>query len=286
MPAPENIPQDRRADLELLVSAAREAGAIAKGFFGRSPQTWTKAHDSPVTEADFAADRFLFETLVGARPDYGWLSEETADTPERLSRRRVFIVDPIDGTRGFIEGNPDWCVSVAIVEDGVPVVAALAVPAREEWFEAVSGGGARLNGEPIAVGLPSGGPLRFAGPARHMRALSDGGLAVGERRVTPSLAYRMTLVAAGRLDLATASPNAHDWDLAAADLLVHEAGGTLCTAAGEAVRYNRPEPRHPALLAGATGLVARAEAFVLDVEQRGAGRRRTDSPHESGAGIS
>ena len=286
MPEPDTLAQDRRADLELLVSAAREAGEIAKGFFGRSPQIWTKAHDSPVTEADLAADRFLFERLVGARPDYGWLSEETADTPERLSRRRVFVVDPIDGTRGFIEGSPDWCVSVAIVEDGIPVVAALAVPTRAEWFEAVSGGGAKLNGEPISVATQPGAPLRFAGPMRHMRALSDEGLAFGERRITPSLAYRITLVAAGRLDLATASPNAHDWDLAAADLLVHEAGGTLCTAAGEAVRYNRAEPRHPALLAGVSGLVARAEAAVREVEQRSEDRRRADSTHASGAGTS
>jgi len=134
------------ADLELVAAAARQAGEIALRYFRREPRHWTKDGNSPVTEADIASDRFLRQHLLEARPDYGWLSEETVDTPDRLGRRRVFIVDPIDGTRGFIEGSEDWCVSVAIVEDGVPRVGALAVPARGEWFEAHAGGGARLNG--------------------------------------------------------------------------------------------------------------------------------------------
>jgi myo-inositol-1(or 4)-monophosphatase len=268
LPGPEAT-ADRYADLALVVDAAREAGEIALRYFRHSPKSWTKSGESPVTEADIEADRFLFQRLRDARPDYGWLSEETIDTPERLTRRRIFVVDPIDGTRGFIEGNPDWCVSVAIVEDGVSIAAALAVPARAEWFEATAGGGARLNG--VALGTLGGvvpGPLRFAGPARHMRALDAAGLAVAERRATPSLAYRFALVAAGRIDLATATPNASDWDLAASDLLVHEAGGKLCTAQGAAVRYNRPELRHSALLAGTAELVALAGPVVEKAEHR------------------
>lgn len=264
-----DAPDDLGADLALLVEAARGAGEIALGYFRRSPKSWTKGVDSPVTEADIAADRFLFERLVGARPHYGWLSEETTDTPERLGRHRVFVVDPIDGTRGFIEGNPDWCVSVAIVEDGLPVAAALAVPARGEWFEATAGGGARLNGAPLApIADPGQRELRNAGAQRHLRALMESGFSLAERRVTPSLAYRIALVAAGRIDLATAAPNAHDWDLAAADLLVHEAGGLLCTAGGGAIRYNRAEPRHGALVAGARALVERASPIIAESERR------------------
>jgi len=262
------LPDADVEDLALIAAAAEAAGRIALAFFGNQPRAWTKGADSPVTEADIASDRYLHETLLAARPGYGWLSEETADTPDRLTRERVFIVDPIDGTRGFMAGSLDWCVSVAVVEQGRPVAGVLSVPARGELFEATLGGGARLNGRPLHAFAPEAGAvLRFAGPMRHHRALTGAGFALGERRVTPSLAYRLALVAAGRLDIATASADARDWDLAAADLLVHEAGGTLHDAAGLPVRYNRPDPRHGALVATVPGLteatagpVGRAEA--------------------------
>ena len=106
------------ADLELVRKAAREAGELAMRYFRRDPQVWMKAGNSPVTEGDLAVDRLLRDRLSAARPDYGWLSEETADSSERLSALRTFVVDPIDGTRGFIAGSAEWCVSVAIVEDG------------------------------------------------------------------------------------------------------------------------------------------------------------------------
>lgn len=254
-------------DLALLRAGAKEAGRIALGYFRRDPKAWTKGVDSPVTEADIASDRYLHDLLTRARPDYGWLSEETADTADRLSRRRVFVVDPIDGTRGFIAGNPDWCVSVALVEDGRPIAGVLAVPARDELFEAAVGQGARLNGAQLWIGpAEAGEDLRFSGPRRHQLAITETGLPLGERRVTPSLAYRIALVAAGRLDLASATRNASDWDLAAADLLVHEAGGSMLDRSGAMVRYNRPDPRHPALLAGSPVLVSLALAGLVAAE--------------------
>ena len=133
MPDAEAV-SDRADDLALLTEATREAGRIALGYFKRDPKVWTKGANSPVTEADLAANHSLHASLTAARPDYGWLSEESADTPDRLARRRLFVVDPIDGTRGFIDGNPDWCVSVALVEDGAPVAAVLYVPTRDEFF--------------------------------------------------------------------------------------------------------------------------------------------------------
>ncbi|MFI5409596.1 3'(2'),5'-bisphosphate nucleotidase CysQ [Kaistia sp. UC242_56] len=258
---------DRAADLALLIAAAREAGQIALGYFKRDPKVWTKGANSPVTEADLAANHALHATLTAARPDYGWLSEESADTPDRLDRRRLFVVDPIDGTRGFIDGNPDWCVSVALVEDGAAVAAALFVPAREELFEATAGGGARLNGEAIRVSDRQAlEGARIAGPARHLRAMAGHGMDPRERRFTPSLAYRFALVACGRVDVATARPGAYDWDLAAVDLLVQEAGGTLRDLEGAPLRFNDVIPRHPALIASTPGLASAAMAIIAEAE--------------------
>ena len=129
-------------DLDLLVTAAREAGDLALRFFGRDPQSWAKGLTSIVSEADFAVDRLLADRLTPARPDYGWLSEETADSPDRLARRRIFVVDPIDGTRAFLSGRAEWCISLAIVEDGRPIAAALYAPVIGALFRAIAGGGA------------------------------------------------------------------------------------------------------------------------------------------------
>ena len=138
MPAPDPvIPAGAREDLELLRDAAREAGLIAMRYFGNNPQVWMKGGTSPVSEADHAADAYLRSTLLAARPDYGWLSEETADDPARLQARRTFVVDPIDGTRGFLEGLRSWCVSVAVVEDGRTLAGVLECPAKEEIYWAL-----------------------------------------------------------------------------------------------------------------------------------------------------
>jgi myo-inositol-1(or 4)-monophosphatase len=139
------------ADLKLLEDAALEAGELALTFFGRDPETWFKGNKSPVSEADIAVDRFLGETLRAARPDYGWLSEETADDPIRLQHDRVFIVDPIDGTRAFLAGGDEWTVSVAVVDKGRPVAGAVYCPRRKEMFLAAKGGGASLNKDEITV---------------------------------------------------------------------------------------------------------------------------------------
>ena len=147
MPAASEIDTaDISADLALLVEAAQEAGRIAMRYFKNDPEVWMKGGTSPVSEADYAVDAFLRETLLDARPDYGWLSEETIDDAARLSARRTFVVDPIDGTRGFLEGNSRWCVSVAVVELGNSLAGVLECPARKETFAAKLGGGAFRNG--------------------------------------------------------------------------------------------------------------------------------------------
>jgi len=238
-------------------------------YYRRNPQTWTKGK-SIVSEADLALDRLLTERLRAARPDYGWLSEETVDNADRLNRRRIFVVDPIDGTRNFLEGGREWTVSLAVVEDGRPAAAALFAPVLDEMHAAAPGRGATRNGVPLHVSDRSDlAAARLAGPRRYARAAAAAaGIAEATLRFVPSLAYRLALVAAAELDVAIAGPGANDWDTAAADLLIHEAGGTLTDFAGLPVRYNSEETRHPPLIAANALLRPSATALVAAVERQ------------------
>ncbi len=251
MPAAEQIREtDLASDLALLVDAAREAGQIALRYFKRSPEVWMKGGMSPVSEADLAADRFLRETLLAARPDYGWLSEETADDPARLKARRTFIVDPIDGTRGFLEGRSEWCVSVAVVETGRPLAGVLECPARRETFTAVSGGGALKDGARLVLS-PTPQSLILGGPGSMINALpADLRSRVKRGEYVPSLAYRLAMVADGRLAATFVKSNSRDWDLAAADLILHEAGGSVLDDAGLPPSYGEADTAHGSMAAG------------------------------------
>ena len=238
------------ADLALLTEAAREAGRLAMTFFRQNPSAWAKQGGSPVTEADMAVDTLLRTRLLAARPNYGWLSEETADDPARLGCATIFVVDPIDGTRGFIDGDDRWCVSVAVVRDARPVVGVLFAPARGEFLAAVQGGGAWSGERRIGVGEhPRLAGARLTGPRGWLKSATLGAAGASLQPHVPSLAYRLAAVATGAVDAAFASPNAHDWDLAACDLLVHEAGGKLTGLDGIAPCYNRVTPLHPVLAA-------------------------------------
>ncbi|HEY1542954.1 MAG TPA: 3'(2'),5'-bisphosphate nucleotidase CysQ [Xanthobacteraceae bacterium] len=231
-----------------VAATVREAGALALKSFRSPIKSWFKQGNSPVSEVDLAVDALLRERLAAAGLASGWLSEETEDDAARLTADHVWIVDPIDGTRGFLAGLPDWTISVALAAAGRPVLAALYAPVTDDFFLAVAGGGATLNGQPIAA--TEGRALegaRVAGPDRRLGRLAPFGI-VPEPKVH-SLALRIARVAQGTLDLALAGPNSHDWDLAAADLLVHEAGGALTTLEGETLVYNRPFPTHGALFA-------------------------------------
>ncbi len=239
---------DRTALAQRLAATVREAGALALTSFKRPVRSWLKEGDSPVCEADLAVDALLRERLEATGAAGGWLSEETEDDPARLTAERVWIVDPIDGTRAFLAGRDDWCVSVALAQQGRPVVAAIYAPSTDELFLAVAGGGATHNGRQMSA--TEGAALaqaRVAGPERRLARLAPLGI-VAEPKVH-ALALRITRVAQGRLDIALGGPNSSDWDLAAADLLVHEAGGALTTLAGETLIYNRPRPKHRALVA-------------------------------------
>ena len=240
---------DRALVRDRLALAVREAGALALQMFRGQLASWIKGASSPVSEADLAVDALLRERLLAIR-DAGWLSEETEDDPARLQRAEVWVVDPIDGTRAYLAGLADWVIAAALVRAGRPLIAALYAPVSDELFLAVAGGGATLNGAPITAS--TGDQLagaKFSGAKRRLDSLA----AVEPRIATvpriPSLALRLARVATGALDGTFAAPNSHDWDLAAADLLVHEAGGLVTSLTGESLIYNRPDPVHGALVA-------------------------------------
>ena len=261
------IDPDHLADLELLRGCAAEAGAIAMSFFRKDPEVWMKEGNSPVTEADLAVDRFLRDTLLAARPDYGWLSEETADDKERLNARRTFVVDPIDGTRAFMAGRDVWCVSVAVVEEGRSIAGVLDCPARNEVFEAVPGSGARMNGTALAVSAGRDNPV-IGGPKWMVENLDSDlrGRLVAAAHV-PSLAYRLAMVADGRLDGTFVKKDSHDWDIAAARLILAEAGGRLINRAGTQPHVAGPDPRHGALAAGSGTLLPALHAALQKIRE-------------------
>jgi myo-inositol-1(or 4)-monophosphatase len=242
-------------DLKLIADAAREAGKIALKYYKRDPEVWWKEGDSPVSAADFAVDQFLRETLMAARPDYGWLSEETADDPARLEAQRTFVVDPIDGTRAFINGRDIWCVSVAVVENGRSVAGVLDCPALNEIYTATISGGAVCNGKTISVRKP-GGKTEIAG-SKPMLAKLPGKLreTIKVPQHIPSLAYRIALVANGRMDATFVKPYSHDWDLAAADLILSEAGGFILDADAQRPHFAGTDPRKGSLAAGSGDLL-------------------------------
>jgi myo-inositol-1(or 4)-monophosphatase len=231
-------------DAALLADTVREAGALALSLFRTELKSWTKGTSSPVSEADIAVNDLLENRLRSATPDYGWLSEEGADDARRLGKHLVWIVDPIDGTRGYLAGREDWCVSVALVEDASPLLAAVFAPASDEFFFAV------LNDVPVYA--TAGSELDFsrvAGPKPLVERLSQ---ASGEIILHPrigSLALRLCRVAQGSLDAAFAGGQSRDWDLAAANLIVQEANGNMTALSGDAISYNRREVTHGVLVA-------------------------------------
>jgi myo-inositol-1(or 4)-monophosphatase len=237
-------------DAALLANAVREAGALALSMFRTELRMWTKGASSPVSEADIAVNDLIQSRLLSATPDYGWLSEESADDSSRLGKCLTWIIDPIDGTRGYLAGREDWCVSAALVEDASPLIAAVFAPATDEFFFATRGKGATCNGVPIRA--TSGADLdfsRIAGPKPLVERLAPTGEDITLYPRIGSLALRLCRVADGRIDAAFAGGQSRDWDLAAADLIVHEADGSMTALAGDAILYNREEVTHGVLVA-------------------------------------
>jgi myo-inositol-1(or 4)-monophosphatase len=234
----------------VLAETVRAAGDVALKTFRQPLRQWIKGESSPVSEADIAVNDFLRERLLGLAGGYGWLSEENEDDPARLDVENVWIVDPIDGTRAYLAGQDDWTISVALAARGRPTLGAVFAPVSQELFLAVAGSGATCNDVPIAASTGSDMTgAKVVGPKRHINWLASlNANAMPVPRIG-SIALRLARVAQGVLDVAFAGGNSHDWDLAAADLLVHEAGGALTTTTGKALTYNSSELVHGALLA-------------------------------------
>ncbi len=254
MPA---LKADLQDDLALIEETVRGAGAIARKFYQGKYRKWDKGKGQPVTEADLAVDKFLRETLTAARPEYGWLSEETEDSTARRGKQFVFIVDPIDGTVAFLKGKPHFTICVALVADGIPIIGVVLNPILDECFAAAKGCGATLNGEPIHASSRDriegcrmlGARSMFEHPAwSNPPNIPWPPMEIETRN---SVAYRMVLVAGGSFDATMALSAKHDWDIAAADIILREAGGILTTHDGRALRYNRENPiQHSFVCAG------------------------------------
>lgn len=249
-------------DRALIEQAVRSAGAIARKFYGSDYRKWDKGKGQPVTEADLAVDKYLRETLTGARPDYGWLSEETEDEPSRLDRQSVFVVDPIDGTIAFLKNRPHFTICVALVRDGRPVIGVVLNPVLGECFVAVHGEGATMNDKTIHVSNRAELEGCRMCAARDM--LEHPAWNTPPNRPWPpmhietrnSIAYRMALVANGAFDATLALSAKHDWDIAAADIIVREAGGIVTTHDGAIPRYNGAQAIQPSMIAAGPKLHA------------------------------
>lgn len=245
-------------DFELLKRAVLKAGAIAMEKFGSGDfKSWLKDGNEPVTEIDLEVNHSLKETLLVARPDYGWLSEESTDDKTRLNKKYVWVVDPIDGTRAYIKGTPDFSISVALLENKVPILGVTFAPALEKFYEASKGNGCFLNGKKVEVSN--------AKVLAGMELQSDPGYI----RNTPrwknpwpditvskfqSFALRLAAFAAGEADAVLAARPKSEWDVAAGAILIEEAGGVLCDQAGKPFAFNQENTRLHQILAFPEGL--------------------------------
>lgn len=239
----------RTNDANLLLELALQAGDIGLKYFKSDNKVWYKNGNSPVSQADREIDDYLRLSFLQTRPDYGWLSEETEDSHERLNSQRVIIADPIDGTRGFIDGRDEWCISVAIVENGRPIEAILHCPALQRTFLATRSQGLEV------LELEKASPNTMQKPyvtgskklIETMQELPGAPFEVME--FVPSLAYRLAMVATGELDGAFARAGASEWDIAAADLILEESGCKLTDGKNKIITYNRPKVHVPNLIA-------------------------------------
>ena len=257
-----------RDELQLAIQAAREAGALTLQYHGgkgavqdkRDRGSVSDGDFNPLTQADLEADAHIKETLRGAYPDYGWLSEETVDSPERLEKEAAWIVDPIDGTREFVQGLPEYVVSIALVESGEPTVAVIFNPATDDLYAAVKNGGTYLNGKRVfcteAADLASAS-LTVSRSEDRRGEIDPFRDAIGSIKPVGSVAYKLALVAGGQADFNISVQPKNEWDVVAGDLLVREAGGHMLDLDGQVRLYNQQDPLiRGGLVAGPPPLVS------------------------------
>jgi myo-inositol-1(or 4)-monophosphatase len=240
--------------LEAVSAIVREAGGIAAARCGTDYRRWEKAPGHPVCEIDLEVDSFLRQRLAALDPEAGWLSEETLDSSDRMERRRLWVVDPIDGTRDYLRGRPGWCVSVALVEERTPLVAVLDAPARGEHWKAQKGLGAWRNGERLRVS----GRDRLAGARVPTDQLPQVDRDLAPVAKPNSIALRIAMVAAGEADLVATLRWGFEWDIAAAALIAAEAGATVSGALGQPLAFNSASGEAFGVLVSTPGIHAEA----------------------------
>ncbi len=259
-----STPHSPEADRALLIEAAHGAAEIALSHWRKDQKTWEKPGDEgPVTEADIAVDTYLRDTLLAARPHYGWMSEETPEDAAARAAETVFIVDPIDGTRAYAKGEETWAHALAVVHAGRPVAGVVHLPVPDKLYAAALGQGATRNGARVRVGTDpvaldqSDVLVTRPNLADH---LWQGPVPTLTRHFRPSLAYRMALVAEGRFDGMLTLRNSWEWDVAAGALLISEAGGRVSDRTGAPLRFNSAARQTAGIVAGAPTLHAEAVA--------------------------
>ncbi len=259
-------------DRERLETIVREAGRIALASWpgnGHTPQIWEKSPDNWVCEADLLVDRYLRRELTQLLPAAGWLSEETTDAPERLAGGLIWLVDPIDGTRDYIHGRDGWCVSVALISSGRPLLGLLCAPARGELWQGEAGKGSSRNGRPLAASTRR----ELASARVPADTLSDEDADLVTVAKPNSIALRIAMVAADEADLLATLRWGWEWDVGAAALIAREAGAAVTDAFGRALNYNKPDPRAFGLLVTAPAIheaaVARLAARAAEISARG-----------------
>ena len=257
--------RDYMNDLELALRAARAAAEVIRPAFRAGMEVRYKDPDQPVTDADVQADRVIREVLAGGRPEYGWLSEETADSPERLGRARVWVVDPIDGTNSFVAGIAEFAVSIGLVEGERAVLGVVCNPITGEVYHAVEGGGAFLDGKPIRVAEAAEVPRILCSRSELRRGELEVFQPAFAVQALGSTAYKMAKVADGTGHAFLSSGPKHEWDVCGAEVIVREAGGRVTGLDGAPFRYNQPRPSwrgvvasngavHDAVVAAARGI--------------------------------
>jgi myo-inositol-1(or 4)-monophosphatase len=259
-------------ELEVAERAGRAAGAIIRAFYDEGVAVDYKdtARDNPVTAADTQADACIQEMVRAAFPDDGWLSEETRDSHERLSRRRVWIVDPLDGTKEFVQHIPELCVCIALVEAGVPVLGVSFNPITDELFAAARGHGLTLNGVPAHTSVTADVAQAriLASRSEDKRGEWDAFKSRMRVELTGSVAFKLALIAAGRGDGTFSLTPKHEWDICAGAALIQEGGGRITDCYGEPLRFNREKPLLPGLIATNAPLYDKIRAVISEVSSR------------------
>jgi len=237
-------------ELATLVEAIRNAGTKVRELVRVGFEVQTKSDHSPVTTVDHEVNRILHEMQRREFPQDGWLSEESPDDPARLTNRRVWIVDPIDGTKALVNRVPEFCISAALIERGAPIVAAILNPSTDELFTAVRGGGLFLNGARVTLSPAHAfGPVIMVNTWEFRTGRWSTLAETAQCRPMYSIANALTLVATGRVQAAFTIEPENEWDLAAGVLLIEESGGAISDAEGKPFAFNQPIPRFRGVIA-------------------------------------